>query len=90
MPTMTSVTDRIIAIIAEQALLDPAKISPDATIESLGLDSLALVETIFCIEEAFDIQVPFDANNPETSGFDLRSVASIARAVEGLVAQKAA
>lgn len=87
---MTTVTDTIIALIAEKALLDPASISPQATIESLGLDSLALVETIFAIEETFDIQVPFDANNPDSSGFDMSSVESISRAVEGLVAQTAA
>lgn len=87
---MTSVSDSIIAIIAEKALLDPAAIAPDATIESLGLDSLAMVEMIFSIEERFDIQVPFDAGNPAQSEFDLTSVSSIVRAVEGLVAQRAA
>lgn len=87
---MTSVSDTIIAIIAEKALLDPATIAPESSIEGLGLDSLALVETIFAIEERFDIDVPFDAGNPSGPEFDLTSVASIVRAVEGLIAAKAA
>ena len=37
----------------------------DATLEDLGIDSLGLVEAIFAIEEAFDIQVPFNANDPQ-------------------------
>ena len=85
-----SVRDRIIAIIAEQAVLDPADVKPEATLEDLGIDSLGLVEAIFAIEEAFDISVPFNANDPQASGFDISSVASIVAAVEGLVAARAA
>jgi len=48
------------------------------------------VEAIFAIEEAFDVSVPFNANDPSKSGFDLSSVATIIAAVEGLIAQKAA
>ncbi len=87
---MTFVADKIIAIIAEQAVLDVADVTPDATLASLGMDSLGLVETIFAIEEAFDISVPFNANAPGEAGFDITSVASIIAAVQGLVAQKAA
>jgi len=85
-----SVQDQVIAIIAEQAVLDVADIDPAQSLESLGIDSLGLVETIFAIEEAFDISVPFNANEPSKSGFDLTSVASIVAAVEGLITQKAA
>ncbi|NCM96044.1 MAG: acyl carrier protein, partial [Rhodobacterales bacterium] len=56
-----SVQDRVIAIIAEQAVLEVSDVGPDATLASLGLDSLGLVEAIFAIEEAFDIAVPFNA-----------------------------
>jgi acyl carrier protein len=85
-----SVQDQVIAIIAEQAVLDVADIDPAQSLDSLGIDSLGLVETIFAIEEAFDISVPFNANEPSKSGFDLTSVASIVAAVEGLITQKAA
>jgi acyl carrier protein len=83
-----TVQDRVIRIIAEQAMLDPADVTMDATLESLGIDSLGLVESIFALEEAFDIQVPFNANEPEKSDFDISSVAAIVRAVEGLVARQ--
>lgn len=83
-----SVQDIVIAIIAEQAVLDVADVRPDMTLQSLGLDSLGLVETIFAIEEAFDVSVPFNANDPAASGFDLSSVASIVTAVQALIDAK--
>ena len=85
-----TVGERVIAIIAEQAVLDVADVTPNATLESLGIDSLGLVESIFAIEEAFDISVPFNANEPSQSEFDITTVASIIRAVEGLVAARPA
>ncbi|HDR28304.1 acyl carrier protein [Rhodovulum sp.] len=85
-----SVKDKVIAIIAEQAVLEPSDVSMDSTLEDLGIDSLGLVESIFAMEEAFDIQVPFNANEPSESEFDISSVAAIVRAVEGLVADQKA
>jgi len=81
-----AVSDKVIAIIAEQAVLDVADVKPSATLESLGIDSLGLVESIFAIEEAFDISVPFNANEPDKSDFDISSVASIIAAVEAMIA----
>ena len=85
-----TVKDQVVAIIAEQAVLDPADVKPDSTLESLGIDSLGLVESIFAIEEAFDISVPFNANDPSESDFDISTVASIISAVEALVAARSA
>lgn len=83
-----AVKDQVIQIIADQAVLEPSDIKLDATLEDLGIDSLGLVESIFAIEEAFDIQVPFNANDPSESDFDISSVAAIISAVEGLVTQQ--
>ena len=84
------VQQKIREILAKQALLDPADVAMDASLQDLGLDSLGLVEAIFAIEEAFDIAVPFNANDPAQSGLDLSTVQGVVTAVEGLVAQKAA
>ena len=85
-----SIKDKVIAIIAEQAVLEPSDVTMDSTLESLGIDSLGLVESIFAIEEAFDITVPFNANEPEQSDFDISSVATIITGIEHLVAEQAA
>ncbi|MDJ0993891.1 MAG: acyl carrier protein [Dinoroseobacter sp.] len=83
-----SIKDQIVQIIADQAVLEPSDIKMEATLEDLGIDSLGLVESIFAIEEAFDIQVPFNANDPSESDFDISSVAAIITAVQGLVADQ--
>ena len=83
-----SVKDKVIAIIAEQAVLDVSDVTVDATLADLGIDSLGLVESIFAIEEAFDISVPFNANDPQDSDFDISSVGAIVAAVEKLVAEQ--
>ena len=82
------VKETVIQIIAEQALLDPADIALDSTLEELAIDSLGLVENIFAIEERFDITVPFNANAPGSSDFDISSVATIITAVERLIAEQ--
>ncbi len=61
----------------------------NSTLESLGIDSMGIVESIFAIEETFDVSVPFNANQPDATGFDISSVASIVAGVERLRAEQA-
>ena len=82
------VRDKIREIIAEQAVLEVEDVTDESTLEDLGIDSLGLVESIFAIEEAFDIQVPFNANEPTASDFDISSVASVIAGVQALVDAK--
>ena len=79
---------KVIDIIAEQAILDPVDVTLESTLDSLGIDSMGLVESIFAIEEAFDIQIPFNANDPSDSEFNISSVSSIISGIEKLVAEK--
>ncbi|CRL09858.1 acyl carrier protein [Phaeobacter italicus] len=83
-----STQDKVIAIIAEQAVLEPSDVALDSTLEDLGIDSLGLVESIFAIEEEFDITIPFNANEPEKSEFDISNVAAIIAGIEKLIAEK--
>ena len=83
-----SVKDKVIIIIAEQAVLEPGDVTMDSTLEDLGIDSLGLVESIFAIEEEFDISVPFNANDPSESDFDISSGASIVAGIEKLIADQ--
>ena len=83
-----SIREKVTAIIAEQALLEPGDVTMDSSLEDLGIDSLGLVESIFAIEEEFDISIPFNANNPEANEFDIANVAAIVAGIEKLVAEK--
>ena len=81
-------TQKVIEIIAEQAMLDPSDVKLTSTPDDLGLDSLGLVEIVFAIEEEFDVSVPFNANDPGASDFDISSVQKIVDAVKQLVETK--
>ena len=82
------IREKVIEIMAEQAVLEPSDVKMEHTLEDLGIDSLGLVESIFAIEEAFDISVPFNANDPSESDFDISSVSAIIDAVSKLVSEK--
>ncbi len=82
------VTEKIVRIIADQAMVEPGQIKPETTLDDLGLDSLGLVEVVFSIEEEFDISVPYNANEPNDSEFDISNVAAISAAVKQLIAEK--
>lgn len=85
---ISSGQDRVLEIIAHQAVLSVYDIKPEATPDDLGIDSIGLVKAIFAIEEAFDLEVPYNANEPGVGNFDISSVATIVQAVEGLVKAK--
>ena len=83
-----NVEKKVFEIIAELAVLEVEDVSLDSSLDSLGIDSLGLVESIFAIEETFDIQIPFNANDPQNSDFDISSVATIIAGIQELVAKK--
>ena len=84
-----NVKKTIIKILAEQALLSPKDISENSSLDSMGIDSLGLVEVVFSIEEAFNITIPFNANDPQNTSFDISSVESIVKAVEQIIGKSA-
>ncbi len=53
--------DKIRAIISEQLDIDESEITPDTTLEDLGVDSLDLVDIVMDIEDEFELEVPDDA-----------------------------
>ena len=52
----------------------------------MGLD---LVELVMEVEEAFDVSVPYNANDPSESDFNLSNVGEIIAGVKQLLAEKA-
>ncbi len=82
---VNSVKETVIEILAEQALLESKDVYDNSSLESLGIDSLALVEVIFSLEESFNITIPFNANDPGSTNFDISSVSSVVSAVESII-----
>ena len=59
---MTTTLESIRDILVKKYSLPRESINPDATLESLKLDSLDLVETLFEVEDEFHIRVPQDGS----------------------------
>ena len=76
----------MIAILAEQAVLDPGEVRPRATLADLGIDCLGLVETIFAIEEAFDIRCRSTPTSRRVASSTSAPSTRWSRAVESLIA----
>lgn len=83
---MSDVAEKIIGFIAKEAKKEPGEIKPTDHLTDLGLDSFSVIELTFAIEEAFDIEVPFNANNAEK----FVTVADVIEAVEQVIAGKTA
>ncbi|MPZ16472.1 MAG: acyl carrier protein [Luteitalea sp.] len=58
---MSSVSERVKAIIVEQLGADEEEVTPDASfVDDLGADSLDTVELVMAFEEEFGIEIPDD------------------------------
>lgn len=53
--------DRIIDIITEEGVVERDKITPEATLETIGLESMDVVMILMGIEEKMDTYLPMDA-----------------------------
>jgi acyl carrier protein len=78
---MSSVQDTVFDIISKESGVDRARITPDATLKDLEIQSLDAVQIIFEIEDHFKITMPDRDPN-----FDTESVKGLVEAVEKLVA----
>lgn len=85
--TDSEIEQKVIAIVAEQSMVENTDVTLETTPDELGIDSLGLVEIVFAIEETFDVSVPYNANDPSTSDFDLTNVGSVVSAVKKLIAE---
>ncbi len=64
--------DEIIEVIASEGMIDRAKITPDATIESLDLKSVDIVMILTALEEKFNVYIPMDG--PLQEAKDVKSL----------------
>ncbi len=73
--------ERIKKLFLENFDFEESRLTPEATIESLGLDSLDKIEFMFALEKEFDIKIP-DREVKLTSINDMVTV------IERLVAEQ--
>ncbi|CAN5680435.1 hypothetical protein BH11PSE8_BH11PSE8_42010 [soil metagenome] len=74
---------RLTAMLVKDFKVDPAKLTPDARLEEFGIDSIAVAELLFNIEDEFHLKLP-------DVPMDLATFGDVVRYVDGqLVAQAA-
>ncbi len=66
--------ERLAKILEERYHAAPDRITLDAPIESLGLDSLGMTELLFFIEEEFEITLPYEPVSMHTVGDAVRYI----------------
>ncbi len=84
---MNDVADKIIAILKKNMKEPPETISMDTKLSDLDIESLDLAVIVFDIEDAFGIQIPYNANEDVQ---DFATVGSVVDRVKALVDAKAA
>jgi acyl carrier protein len=52
---MSVTKDNVLDVIAEESLVERALLTPDATLESLGIQSLDIISIVFALEDRFGI-----------------------------------
>ncbi len=81
---MTTTLETVQEILVKKYSLPIERIKPEATLESLGLDSLDLIETLFEVEDEFHLRVPQDGS----VDLKIATVQDIVNIIDRLVAQQ--
>ncbi len=63
MPVNTELREKLKTMISEEFSIPVEKLTPDATIESLGIDSLSLIDFMFDVEDKLGLVMP-DSREP--------------------------
>ena len=72
-PTFNSIS----AILQNDFRLAADQITPQTALTDLGLDSLALMEFVFAVEDAFRLRIPEERLDPREAGITLDRLCSV-------------
>ena len=82
---MDKIEEQVLELIGEQAGINPQELSLFSKFEDLNLDSVAVVELIFMLEERFDISIPFEGLDESELKRNFYNVANLIRHLKGLL-----
>jgi acyl carrier protein len=75
----------VLDIIAKQAKVERATLTRRTSLAELNIQSLDLVEIIFALEDKFDLEVPYNANDPRSAGVSFENVGDVIDGVARLI-----
>lgn len=79
---MPTTIERLQTLLTDKFSVPAELVRPEAMLDTLGLDSLDLVEVLFEVEEVFNIRVP-----QETSALKTATVQDIVDSIDKAVAE---
>ncbi len=82
---MDDVANKIVTILKKNMKEPPETISMETKLSDLEIESLDLAVIVFDIEDTFNIQIPYNANEEMT---DFSTVGSVVERVRALVSEK--
>ncbi len=83
-----SIESEVLDIIAKQAKVERATLTRKTALAELNIQSLDLVEIIFALEDKFDLEVPYNANDPRSAGVSFENVGDVIDGIARLIAQR--
>ena len=86
---MGSIEQKVLELVGEQAGIDPKEISLNSKFEDLKLDSVAIVELVFMLEETFKISIPFEGLDESELKRNFNTVSSLINLLEDLLMKNA-
>ena len=84
-----SIEQKVLELVGEQAGVDPTEVSLNSRFEDLNLDSVALVELIFILEETFKISIPFEGLDESELKKNFNTISSLINHLEDLLQNNA-
>lgn len=82
---MADTTTDVLDLIRKKLPPGKTELKMEDRLEDLGIDSLSTVELIFELEEKFNIQIPYNANDTEP---EFQTVSEVVDAIKTLVDKK--
>ena len=86
---MNSIEQKVLELVGEQAGIDPKEVSLNSKFEELNLDSVAIVELVFMLEETFKISIPFEGLDESELKRNFNTVSSLINLLENLLQKNA-
>jgi acyl carrier protein len=79
---MSAMLDRLADLLHRDFAIPREALVPEATLESLQIDSLRMIEILFSIEDEFGISVPDEASQEMKAG--VKTLGDLARRLDAL------
>ena len=86
---MDNIEEKVLELVGEQVGIEPHEIFLSSKLEDLNLDSVAIVELVFLLEEKFEISIPFEGLDESELKRNFYTVSSIVDHLKDLLRKDA-